>query len=630
MRHLINTALTLILVFAIGVLQAQTTTAPPKAPSPIAIDGVSMGGGWRLPETHFVSAKMPMTLVHPRSMPGVDETSPWARHKKAYPGIEYRIPISIQGGAYPFYYEIVSGPSWLSIGQSYQAGDNYGVLFGTPPATPQPVETVVLRVTDQELTAIDIEFPLQVTDSTSDFIFIATDATGGGTGAIDSPLQFGEVFPPSGGSYAGRAVYLRGGVHSILPDPAILPEWQGGHRGSVNLGSGKPLVILGYPGESVELDCINGRFISGGDDFFFGGIKLKNTPQYGMDGSRLRMGSFFEYPGVNRLTFFENEWRHMRFPWVNRYYNLEYVSPDSFKVLGYDASGAGRYEENKADLRFYDHVSDPLDVEADVYGEDRVLSSTFDGTDTLVVMGSTVVPENLVHVRQRYNGGNNGGAYFSARSTGFRQYFTLWGNFFDDFASRAFGPMYTMSKAVVENNYLGQTVQLPAYPNFPSSGIDFKASTTFATFRRNVSLDGKYFHGALQHEGFRTGYTEVEGIWDQQVEFGYNLVRANPDASILSAKRTANGGEGHAPSNTWVYRNTIIGQVISEASYASLFFENNLYFTSRNAYPRGNVLVEDDVLDSYANHAKYLDPDLWLRGVYRDSYLGTHGHEISR
>lgn len=627
MRRFIKTSLSLLFVFGIGALHAQGATAPPNAPAPITIDGAPLANGWQLPETHFVSAKMPMTLVHPRSMPGTDETSPWARHKKAYPGIEYRIPISIQGGAYPFYYEIVSGPSWLSIGQQY-GGDNYGVLFGTPPATPQPVETVVLRVTDQELTEIDIEFPLQVTDSTSDFIFVATDAAGGGTGAIDSPLQFGEVFPPSGGSYADRIVYLRGGVHSILPYPDP-PYWQGGHRGVVDLSSGKPLVILGYPDESVELDCINGRFVGGGEDFFFGGIKLKNTPQYGMDGSKLLKGSFFEYPGNARITFFENEWRHLRFPWVNRHYNLVYVSPNSFKVLGYDATHADRYGAN-ADLRFYDQVSDPVDVEANVYGVSKVLNSMFDGTDTLVVMNAPVVPENLVHVRQRYNRGNNGGAFFPGRPEGHRPYFTLWGNFFDDFTTRAFGPMYTMGPAVVENNFLGTTVPYVEDNTSPSSGIDFKASSTFISFRRNVSLVGKYWYGALQAEGFGTGLTVATGAHDQQVEFCYNLIRADPDNRILSAKRTANGGETHTASNTWVYRNTIIGQVHGNADYSNLFFEKNLYFTSRRPYPSGNVFVEDDIQESYANQAKYLDPDFRLKGAYRDSHLGTHGHEISR
>ena len=108
--------------------------------------GPPPSGGWQLPSGYFETAVMPLRVVYPRPN---TETQTFARHRHAYPGLQYRIPISIQGGAYPFRFEVVEGPSGMVVGETVGATD-YGVVTWTPSAAGGPYN-VVIRVTDQDL-----------------------------------------------------------------------------------------------------------------------------------------------------------------------------------------------------------------------------------------------------------------------------------------------------------------------------------------------------------------------------------------------------------------------------------------------------------------------------------------------
>lgn len=307
-------------VFLTQPLQAQALEAPPMAPA-----WVESSDSWQLPESNFVGAKMPMTVVHPRSFSasdGGDETASWARHKKAYPGIEYRIPISIQGGAYPFYYEILEAPEWLSIaGKVWEEG--YGELHGIAPSQTGGPYTVRVKITDQELTEKIVEFPLTVTDSTNDFIFVDANAPTSGNGTIGSPFNSlgNDVF--AGGdrlatTYPGRAVYLRGGTHDLLPEnPAS-------RRMRITVER-FPFVFLGYPGEVVTVNFANGRIITEGStatDLFFGGFTLEESTLHDQS-------NFVHVWSMTRLTWFDLDLRKIN------------VTPSGSNEGSIHTSGAG-------------------------------------------------------------------------------------------------------------------------------------------------------------------------------------------------------------------------------------------------------------------------------------------------
>ena len=301
MRRFIKIASTLAWSFAFGILSAQAADSPPKPPSVIALDGEVQDVGWRLPEGHYVPAKMPMTLVHPRPE---NETSAWARHKKAHPGIEYRIPISVQGGAYPFHYEVIQGPPGMSISGQYGLED-YGILTWTPAEEGGPYR-VKVRITDQELTEQLAEW--DITATTDGFVFVDVNAATGGDGSIRSPLKrFSELDGGLTGSasHAGKVAYLRGGTHFS----ADAPKKEFVLRSDIS-----PMSLIGYPGENVVLDLSNTNFRtkdgSMAHDLFVADLTIRNSYVAADGQTNSRMFDMNGNTG-HRFTLFNNNFENV-------------------------------------------------------------------------------------------------------------------------------------------------------------------------------------------------------------------------------------------------------------------------------------------------------------------------------
>jgi hypothetical protein len=202
--------------------------------------GASPSSG-SLPEGHYVAAKMPLHVVYPR--PDA-ETNAWARHRKAYPGLLYAIPIAIQGGAFPHFFEILEGPDGMTI-ENDPNSPEYAWLKWTPPeaAAAQPVE---ILVTDQEGATTTVTF--QVTATTTGFLFVDPSVELSGDGTIGSPLRFlweshGD-FADSATSFAGGIVYLRAGNHDLT----LAQSWYKHFRGDRH-----PMTWLGYPGDATPV-----------------------------------------------------------------------------------------------------------------------------------------------------------------------------------------------------------------------------------------------------------------------------------------------------------------------------------------------------------------------------------------
>ncbi|MBN1673198.1 MAG: hypothetical protein JXR37_19290 [Kiritimatiellae bacterium] len=225
---------------------------------------------WKLPADHYVPAKMPPVIVYPRPD---TETANWARHRKAYPGLRYEIPIGVQGGAWPFKYELVRNPSGMAIGQTY--GDpNYGVVVWDDPAP--GTHTVEARITDQDDTVTNVAWEIVV--ATDGFVFLdAVNGDNANPGTLNQPLKdTSGVLKDSAAdrTYAGHLLYVRSGHHILKGIPA--------NSGNVRMeGDNKPLVWLNYPGETPVFDCSGAKFFLAGNnhDLFFAGIRLEHGRQ---------------------------------------------------------------------------------------------------------------------------------------------------------------------------------------------------------------------------------------------------------------------------------------------------------------------------------------------------------------
>jgi hypothetical protein len=250
---------------------------------PAVLDVVGVGS-WQLADGHWVAARMPMVTVHPHSAAGSDAQFRWA-----HPSMEYRQPIGVQGGAWPFYYELVAAPAGATIGNflawnastsSYDVPEDYGVVRWTPTSG---TKSFTVRVTDQGGATLTITWDV-VVDATK-FVFVSGSAAGGGTGSITSPFTWVECFGTleSTSNNPGKIAVMRGGtiICTGFSDT--------NNPGTLNLsGTKKPKSWLAYPGEAPVLDfnystkvLFNGSGDSTGhmSDCSFIGLRFRNSWQ---------------------------------------------------------------------------------------------------------------------------------------------------------------------------------------------------------------------------------------------------------------------------------------------------------------------------------------------------------------
>src|SRR5574343_235224 len=221
---------------------------------------VAASGGWQLAAGHYEASKFALEIVEPRA--GLTTTN---RYYKTYPSIEYRVPVVVAGGSWPYKYELTTAPSGMTIGETHGSA-NYGIIVWSNPVTSGSPHTVAIRVTDQECTIVTVSYTLTVT--TTGFIFVdainggmSVDRGGSATGAIGSPFQtiqdwyygdgdwYGGSSVKWNGTYEGYFVIYRTGTYHFNAAPL-----EGGVRVTCP-GNRKPLVHMAYPGETSTLNA---------------------------------------------------------------------------------------------------------------------------------------------------------------------------------------------------------------------------------------------------------------------------------------------------------------------------------------------------------------------------------------
>jgi hypothetical protein len=233
---------------------------------------------------HFVAARMPLNIVHPRPDSETGGVNGKARHALAfYDGvhaIQFETPIAVQGGARPLVYQLKAGPSWLDIGQSY-GSQMYGVLHGTPTAAiskASPV-TVTVRVWGQDQTNfVDVTFTLATSSSTADFVFVnsgaqqtingvtiaaGNDSTGNGT--ITAPFAaLAKVMGTavSQTTFPGSRCYMVGSLQWPVQSGSV-------YAGGFGVDNAKiPSTYMVLPGANVTIDASLVQLYDGTTDGF--------------------------------------------------------------------------------------------------------------------------------------------------------------------------------------------------------------------------------------------------------------------------------------------------------------------------------------------------------------------------
>jgi len=257
---------------------------------------------WQLAAGNYVPAKMPPVIIHPRPQA---ETNPDAYCKNAYPGLHWEIPISVQGGAWPFKYEIVTGPVGMTIGQTLTVsgdvqvvGSDYGVLsWPNPTGTSENIE---IKVTDQDGTVVTVTWTLTI--GTANHIFVDASAASEGTGTLADPLKtfHAGVYESSdtANSFLGKVVHYKAGTYQI-------------HNGTSGINANlsnayKPRSHVAWHNgtsfDSVTFDMTTGFFWAYSDDLFIGNIICDGIKPAAADPRMFSLGALTQ----QRVTFYKN------------------------------------------------------------------------------------------------------------------------------------------------------------------------------------------------------------------------------------------------------------------------------------------------------------------------------------
>ena len=264
-------------------------------------------GEWQIPEANRVGRKLTMYPLYPRPD---DETGTNAYHRVAHPSVPYRVRLAIQGGEWPFRYELLEGPAGARLvageldrreeGERivHQRTPGYGVLEWTEPAGAGP-HTFRVQVTDQGGEAVELTWTVSVDEEA--FVFVdAESGSDDAAGTIEAPLRtFAEGLwknDDADATFAGRIAIFRAGEYAVYAsEPLTSPVLD---------SALKPSALVGMPGEAVTFDLSQGHFRvsrrGGMDDLLVAGIDFV--------GSRPDLGNVRLFNIVrrsNRVTFWE-------------------------------------------------------------------------------------------------------------------------------------------------------------------------------------------------------------------------------------------------------------------------------------------------------------------------------------
>lgn len=226
----------------------------------------------------FIPAKMafaPERVVLPRPD---GETSTRAFHRNAHVGLPYELPIVVQGGSWPFVYELIDGPAGASLGRNY--GDaGYGILRWTP--TANGAFSFTVRVRDQDGGSVQFSWSGVVSSTWARFVDATNGSDSTGNGSLAAPWR------SLGHAYSqvkdGGALCLRAGQYQA-PGEAMNIAVSGGG------GAGRVGSLIGWPGEAATIDCstlasANFAWYNSSDTYvahlnFIGGPSGRANPRY--------------------------------------------------------------------------------------------------------------------------------------------------------------------------------------------------------------------------------------------------------------------------------------------------------------------------------------------------------------
>lgn len=201
------------------------------------------------------AAKMAYRLISPR--PDSD-TQAHARQKWAHPDMIYEVAVVLQGGNWPYKYEIVTAPTGATIG-SYFNKDEKGLLNQYGNVSWQPTASIGSHTFEIMVTDCDgVEFTVtwSVTIDATKFIFIQDGYAGTKVGTITQPLEDWSDWyknDADDATYLGKIIVFRGGNYTLIGD-TVHAAPNAALKSTTKSGQ-----LIGFPGEVATIDCGSGK-----------------------------------------------------------------------------------------------------------------------------------------------------------------------------------------------------------------------------------------------------------------------------------------------------------------------------------------------------------------------------------
>ncbi len=226
---------------------------------------------------------------HPLRITNIDNVGALNRIYFAYTGLEYQIRVAVEGGLYPYSFELTSAPAGMSIDK--QTGE---ILWSNPTEDGSPY-TCTVKVTDSEGNSVTASWAISVSTDPEKFHFVDSingkSRSEGGTGTINNPWKNIRDFylGQDDSSYAGDIIYFRTGTYTLWHEPGTNDNERGVGSDRIPFNSNHPVAYLAYPGENpiinLESTGNSGKhfWLLNADNYYFYGLKFQNVWNYALE-----------------------------------------------------------------------------------------------------------------------------------------------------------------------------------------------------------------------------------------------------------------------------------------------------------------------------------------------------------
>lgn len=600
-----------------GTLASQVLTSAYTQSAPIYIDGRHFSTArpsYQLQPYHYEKAKIPLEIVAPQEGLTTGTAAP-SYYYRCYPGILWRVPINVLGGAWPFHYEIVTGPVGMTIGADVGDTDE-AVLEWTNPTT--GTHSLSVKITDQRGDTDTHSWSLEVT--TSNALFVSTTGNNGNAGTSPAApfLDMQGWWTTGAGArddatYDNYHVYYRTGTYYTGWD------WDTSNNlGQMKMRS-KPVVHIPYDGEAVVFDTEGdgGATYTGGsfyladgpanskDDAFFGEITFQgacsgNTTTVLDSGTHDGAGNAATLSD-STATWTTNEWVGYTLKNTTDVSQGTVTANDGTTIT---ATLTGGTDDDWDASDAYEIVSSNLWQKSIQLGElDRF--NAF-GCSFGSQAGAGNAGDNPAHI-----------FLIAARAGNFKDHICASHCDIQDQNNLMLMECYEINKGVLELNTLSNDVA------DTSRLVYFKENSKNMSVRRNT---GKTSANAyLTQIGSSLGeYDMIETCWNDWKVTGSTL-----PILWMGIEASVNMG------NNFNYRNTLTGGTINHDQTAGggpVEYANNVrqYATGTAGITEDSPLftVEGTDTDLVATSGLVDAGTNLLTGANRTSYLGLKGHEV--